>query len=468
MHPRGNDREPRLTPTTTAATSAQPAIAEPVAATLGRYRLERELGSGAIGVVHAAFDPELERRVALKVLRRAAATPEARGRLLREARAMARLAHPNVVAVHEVGTDGGRDFIAMELIDGQTLADWLRSTPRPIAAIIDAFVAAGRGLRAAHAAGIVHRDFKPHNLLRSRDGRIVVTDFGLARDTDRAPPIPHAAASPADAWRTTTRVPIERAALTVTGTVLGTPPYMAPEQWRGGPITTATDQFAYCVAMWEALVGERPYRGPSREDLYLQILRGPGSLDTSRIPRRLRALLRRGLDPDPARRWPSMDALLVVLAQASRRPRVARTSAAAGVVAAALVVIAMRGEISPGTTGEPAAPARERIHPPGHVRERGGVEADATAAPALDRDTCCRPGSSDVLRLRRTPGSRVVAASALPGRRRSSSRSADPRPVIDRRSTAAWISAPRERREITGVDHAHRTVRGRDPPGRAR
>ena len=183
--------------TATATASAKVSAAAPVGAMLGRYRLERELGAGAMGVVHAAFDPDLERRIALKVLRVPAATPEAKGRLMREARAMARLAHPNVVTVHEIGTAGGRDFVAMELIHGETLAHWLRSTRRSTAAILDAFLAAGRGLAAAHAAGIVHRDFKPHNVLRGRDGRIAVTDFGLARQAEDELTVPDPRACPA-------------------------------------------------------------------------------------------------------------------------------------------------------------------------------------------------------------------------------------------------------------------------------
>jgi serine/threonine protein kinase len=175
---------------TDAASLSSPAPpADPIGVSVGRYRLERELGAGAMGVVHAAFDPDLERRIALKVLRVATPGTQAKDRLLREARAMARLAHPNVVTVHEVGTTNGRDYIAMELIQGETLADWLRSEERRAVDIIAAFVAAGRGLAAAHAAGIVHRDFKPHNVLRSRDGRIVVTDFGLAREAQGEMPV---------------------------------------------------------------------------------------------------------------------------------------------------------------------------------------------------------------------------------------------------------------------------------------
>jgi predicted Ser/Thr protein kinase len=340
--------------TATAAASAKVSAAEPVGATLGRYRLERVLGAGAMGVVHAAFDPDLERRIALKVLRRATASREDRDRLMREARAMARLAHPNVVTVYEVGTSGGRDFVAMELIHGETLAEWLRSRKRPVAAIIDAYLAAGRGLATAHAAGIVHRDFKPHNVLRGRDGRIVVTDFGLARQADGGASAGLDAGLP-DGAPAETSAPGSLAGITVTGSLLGTPAYMAPEQWSGGALTPATDQFAYCVALWEALAGERPYRAELFEELRLQIVRGPAGLEASRIPRRFRRILRRGLDPVPDRRWPSMDALLGQLARAKRGPRLA--IAGGMLAAAAVLVVALRPAGAPGPACE--APARD-------------------------------------------------------------------------------------------------------------
>ena len=353
----GKDHAHDVAQTATAAASAKVISAvEPVGATLGRYRLERELGAGAMGVVHAAFDPDLERRIAIKVLRRAAASREDRDRLMREARAMARLAHPNVVTVHEVGTSGGRDFVAMELIHGETLAEWLRSSQRPAAAIIDAFLAAGRGIAAAHAAGMVHRDFKPHNVLRGRDGRIVVTDFGLARQADGGLPAALDAALPGGT-PTETGASGSLAGITVTGALLGTPAYMAPEQWTGGAITPATDQFAYCIALWEALAGERPYRGETLEELRLQIVRGPAALETSRLPRRVRPILRRGLDPVPGRRWPSMDALLGELARAKRRPWVASAIAGGTLAAAVVLFVATR----PGSAAAPACepPARD-------------------------------------------------------------------------------------------------------------
>jgi len=287
---------------------------------LGRYRIERELGTGGMGVVYAAFDPDLERRVALKILR-SGPTDEARSRLLREARAMAKLSHPNVVAVYEVGTHEGTDFVAMELVDGDSLATWLNQAKRGEREILDAMVAAGRGLAAAHGAGLVHRDFKPHNVLRARDGHIKVSDFGLARPAGAAP-----GEAPTG--------PVTEPTLTATGSLLGTPAYMAPEQWRGGEVGPATDQFAFCVTLWEALAHERPFRGDTSEELRANVERGPRELDAGKLPRRLRELVRRGLELDARDRWPSMDALLAAI---SRRPR---WPFALGALAAVIVGVA--------------------------------------------------------------------------------------------------------------------------------
>jgi serine/threonine protein kinase len=292
-------------------------MTQPIHSTLGGYVLERELGAGAMGVVYAAFDPDLERRIAIKVLRGATATVEANERLVREARAMARLAHPNVVTVYEAGIAGGRGYMAMELIQGETLAEWLAARKRPLAAILDAFLHAGRGLVAAHLARIVHRDFKPRNVLRGHDGRIAVTDFGLAREIAAvASPTRDAVLSLDMAFD----APGLWADITASGSLIGTPAYMAPEQWRGAEVTPATDQFAYCMALLEAIIGKHPCCGASRDELRAEIARLPVTVDACRIPRGLRTVLRRGLDPDPARRWPSMTILLERIARTRRKP----------------------------------------------------------------------------------------------------------------------------------------------------
>jgi predicted Ser/Thr protein kinase len=393
---------------TATAEGQTPAPAEatvPAGTTVGRYRLERELGVGGMGVVHVAFDPDLERRVALKLLR--AAGGDAAKRLQREARAMARLTHPNVVTVHEVGSAGGRDYVAMELIEGETLAEWLRSRQREPHEILEAFIAAGRGLAAAHDAGIVHRDFKPHNVLRSRKGRVAVTDFGLARESHVQPPtdplevtLPLAAGSASGGSRT----PSSLAGLTVTGSVLGTPAYMAPEQWNGGAVTPATDQFGYCVALWEAFTGQRPFVGPSVEELRAQVAAGPQALDASKLPRRLRSVLRRGLDPDPARRWPSMHDVIAQLERADRRKAFAAVGAGLLLAAVGLffVLRSGAGATTPGCVRpvlDPAAVWNDAARMPlakgrqaGHVR---ALEADVrswteTRAKACAAETSVR------------------------------------------------------------------------------
>ncbi|MCE9571561.1 MAG: serine/threonine protein kinase, partial [Deltaproteobacteria bacterium] len=314
-----------------AHTQTDGAIARPDAAalipgsTLGRYRLERVLGQGGMGVVWAAHDPDLDRRVAVKLLRSEGGA-DARARLLREARAMARLSHRNVITVHEVGSQGSRDFVAMELIDGESLEVWLRK-PRPADEVLHVFREAGLGLACAHAAGMVHRDFKPHNVLLGRDGRVVVTDFGLARSTtdvarDAGPPRATAVSGLEDtlgpaitqgdgSWSST---------LTATGALIGTPAYMAPEQFAGGPPDPRTDQFAFCVSLWEGLAGERPYKGDSLAALAKSTAAGPPT-GHPRMPAWLIPVLRRGLAPVATARWPSMPALLAAMRSPHPRRR---------------------------------------------------------------------------------------------------------------------------------------------------
>ena len=292
---------------------------------LGKYRLERVLGEGGMGIVWAAFDPDLERAVAIKLLRPGQSEPTLRARLLREARAMARLKHANVLTVYEVGTVQNRDYIAMELVDGDNLVAWLETRP-PRDQVTEALLAAGRGLAAAHAAGLVHRDFKPHNVLRSRDGHVYVTDFGLARGEIEpgAEVLPFAVTALPEQLSSPPPRPLDsllHSPLTQTGVLIGTPAYMAPEQFAGRSPDARTDQFAFCVTAWEALTGSRPFRGSSLDELAAAAHHGVSRAEGD-LPPALRAVLARGLDPQPDARWPSMPALLEALAAALAPPAV--------------------------------------------------------------------------------------------------------------------------------------------------
>ena len=314
---------------------------------LGRYLILDRIGSGGMGVVYLAFDPQLDRKVALKVLRGNLGRDQSRfaARMLREAKAMARLAHPNVIAVHDVGIDGQRVFLAMELVESGTLKAWLRAKPRAWREILTLFRGAGRGLAAAHAAGLVHRDFKPDNVLIGSDGRARVTDFGLARSAssaeqlpeegdderavDDAPPSPDASLE----------VPLTRA-----GTMMGTPGYMAPEQCRGEPVDARGDQFGFCASLYEALYGQRAFAGHSPDEVIDNILAGTvrePPADT-KVPGWVRKILLRGLRVDKEQRWPSMEALDAALADdpALRRRRL--LAATAGIVVMATAVLAVR------------------------------------------------------------------------------------------------------------------------------
>lgn len=278
---------------------------------LGRYVIAEVLGMGGMGVVYVARDPELQRDVAIKVLRSdfARAHPDAARRIIREARAMAKLSHPNVVAVYDVGTIDDQVFVAMERITGTSLREWLRSTPRSPAEILEVFSDAGRGLVTAHDSGIVHRDFKPDNVLVGRDGRARVTDFGLAYD-----------AGDDDEARI----------------VAGTPAYMAPEQHAGGHVDARSDQFGFAVALYEALYGARPFSGATRETLVEDIRRGSVAPPPARtkVPASLRRILLRALAVTPGNRFPTMHELLKALGRdRGRRPRQVAYVALVGFIA---------------------------------------------------------------------------------------------------------------------------------------
>jgi hypothetical protein len=277
---------------------------------IGRFTVVEKLGAGGMGIVVAAHDPTLDRKVAIKMLhgeRWTGAETRGRAQLIAEAQAMAKLAHPNVVALHEVGFDRDGAFLVMEYVAGTNLRGWLEDV-HAWPEILAMFLAAGEGLAAAHRAGMVHRDFKPDNVLVDRDGRARVGDFGLAAVVEGA---------------------------RVAGSRSGTLPYMAPEQLRGEPCDARADQFAYCVALWQGLHGNRPFAGTTADERLAEIEARRFVEPLRRPPEWLRQALVRGLATDPAARWPSMEALLAAL---RRDPRARRRKLVAGAIAALAAV----------------------------------------------------------------------------------------------------------------------------------
>ncbi len=332
----------------TSGSLQDPRVDEPLprGTTVNRFVLLGLVGRGAMGEVYAAHDPELDRTVAIKLLRgnpNGGASPDdRRAHLIREAQAIAKVSHPNVVVVYDVGTFDGRVFIAMEFLQGHTLGYWLQVQPRSVGEILDVFCAAGRGLAAAHDKELVHRDFKPENVMVASDGQVRVMDFGLARisiDRDRTKgagttsvlSIPSPIGDDGDplATRIIASAPKPRAAsanpsqgdrtasLSQTGSIMGTPAYMSPEQFRGEAADARTDQFSFCVALYEALYGQRPFAGSSYENLAANVIAGavrpepPGA----RVPAAIRRALLRGVSADAQTRFPSMNALLADLRQ---------------------------------------------------------------------------------------------------------------------------------------------------------
>jgi len=319
---------------------------------VGRFTLLERLGEGAMGIVYAAYDDQLDRKVAVKVLRNGTTQrePQARERMLREAQAMARVSHPNIVAVHEVGHHDGEVFIAMEFVRGQSLAQWLK-VARPWRARVETLLQAGRGLAVAHAAGLVHRDFKPANVLVGSDGVVKVLDFGLARAVDREP------YEEPPALRSTLTSSLDHH-LTHTGAVVGTPAYMAPEQHMGQPATEKSDQFSFCVSLYEALYDASPFDCSSLLALTDAVTHGtirepPAG---SHVPAALLQIITRGLAVDPQRRFPSMPALLAALERTLERRRAPWfvTAGLAGILAAGFTVASVQrsGDTCEGASKE--------------------------------------------------------------------------------------------------------------------
>ena len=307
----------------------------------GRFTILETIGAGGMGVVMAAYDPQLDRKVAIKVMRAHGKSQ----RLLREARAMAQLSHPNVVTVYDAGTIEGRVYIAMEYIVGTTLRGWLAERRHAIDDILDVMMKAGRGLAAGHAVGLVHRDFKPDNVLVGRDGRVRVIDFGLAVPATDDTTTSGRARRPSTVDMTDND--------TTMGPMSGTPRYMAPEQHDGGQLDARADQFAFCVALYEGLYGRVPFEVQTYVEQVAAVTAGQVRVpDQPAVPRRIVDAILRGLRARPEQRWPAMDALLAELAPAT--PKRTRTFAIVGlgaaVAAAAITFAAVKA-------GKPAAAA---------------------------------------------------------------------------------------------------------------
>ena len=333
---------------------------------VGRYALHKLVATGGMGRIYLAHDEHLDRRVALKLLRSEVGGTEERTRLLREAQAGARLSHPNIVRVYDAGEHEGLVYIAMEYVEGKTLTRWL-AQKRSLVDLVEIFRAAGEGLSAAHEVGLVHRDFKPDNVVIGDDGRVRVLDFGLARGTV-------APAQPGDG-----EAPLLEQKLTATGTVMGTPAFMSPEQHRGEPVDARSDQFAFAVAMWQAVFGEHPFAGEAGPELCESILTGRRRPHRAKgVLKRLARVLDRGLASQPARRYASMRELLRELDEA-RSGGGRRVEAVVGVVvigAALAIWNSQRGGSCPA--------ASQRLEEAWGVEQRASMQAMFEASGATD------------------------------------------------------------------------------------
>lgn len=331
---------------------------------IGRYRVERTIGQGGMGRILLAHDDKLRRRVAIKLVSpHLADVPAARARIVREARAMAKLSDPHVAQVYEVDEIDTRLYVAMEYVDGQNLRAWLAAAPRSWREVLGVFLQAGRGLASAHDKGLVHRDFKPDNVVLERDGRARVVDFGLAQiqSSLSADVRGHGDATAG-------------LDLTATGALMGTPAYMGPEQWDGGLVDARTDQFSFCVAVYEALAGQRPYPGETFAQIRAGIEAGQVAPLPRPIPGAISRAIRRGLARDPDARWPDMHKLITALDPDRRRRRIAWGVGALATVG--LVGIALR------PTGDPCADAVAPIHARWSPTDRAALK-DAMLDPSL-------------------------------------------------------------------------------------
>ena len=343
---------------------------EPAAAVkIGRFSVLHPIGAGGMGEIFAAYDPELDRKVAIKLVRSESRSSQAADRLYREAQTLARLSHPNVVQVYEVGRHEGQVFLAMEFVRGQDLQGWLASDQqRSWREALQVMIAAGRGLAAAHEAGLMHRDFKPANVLVGDDGQVRVIDFGLARSDEHGVRGAEGAAPELVTLDSGVQQRIgasASASLTMTGSILGTPAYMSPEQMEAQPTDRRSDQWSFCVALFEALYGERPFVGATMAELRSRILSDKRPLPPrgSPVPARIGHIIQRGLAVEPAARHESMDALLEQLERdpARRRRRLLGTALALATALGLGLLLAQWLLPEPAIASDPCAAAGHEI-----------------------------------------------------------------------------------------------------------
>ncbi|NVB79622.1 MAG: serine/threonine protein kinase [Kofleriaceae bacterium] len=384
----------------------------------GRYRIDTVLGSGGMGIVYRAYDPQLARPLAIKVVRRTGDDTQGRARLVREAQALARLSHPNVCHIYDVGTEGDEVWLAMELIDGVSLRQWAGER-RPREELIAVLLGAAEGIAAAHAAGLVHRDVKPENVLVTRDNRAIVTDFGLARHGDQIDP--NASTLSTDPH------------LTATGAIAGTPAYLAPEQLLGDPLDGRVDQFAWAVMAWELITGSRPF--PIVFAVRVEAIRA-GLTPPPDLPPSLASALTKAMHASPEDRFDSMRELIdAIKATPTPAKSRARTAAIAGAVVAAAAGVAItawqfKSEPKPApaptplvTAGSavpsptPAPPPAAKIEEPAPQVEAARTErapapaptAAIAAAPPSPTKTVTVPKSA-AKKLAASPGNTTMPA----------------------------------------------------------
>ncbi|MGB1275523.1 MAG: serine/threonine-protein kinase, partial [Nannocystaceae bacterium] len=362
-------------------------VAQPIR--IGRFVIVRRIGVGGMGMVYSAYDEELDRKVAIKVLHADSGGSSGRARILREAQVLARLSHPNIIHVYEVGElDNGQVFMAMEFFEGMTVYDWAHAKQRSWRALLSIYLQTAEGLAAAHEIGLIHRDVKPENILVDGRGRAVLLDFGLARMRGDASDRPTQEPTEEDAHSdkvlgriaevTSSEAEVIARTLTATGSIMGTPAYMSPEQCAGLPADARSDQFSFCVSLYEGLYGERPFAGRNLSEVIVTICQGEvrDAPRGSRVSTWLRRVLLRGLSVKPSERWPSMQAL----AQALRRDRqsIRRRWLGAGAVAAS-VALGVFGAWQPWAGPELCHGAQQRLQGVWDMPRQQAVEQALTA-----------------------------------------------------------------------------------------